>query len=133
MTFLGILAIIWSFIKKHWKAIVVGLAILILLSYVAGFSTCGKPRIDQESIQIINNANEEKRKEELEKKVNENLDVIKSADKNTELSNLEIEERQKEIDKKVEELDKKVEEAKRNGKDITQEQLECMLVPENCQ
>lgn len=122
------------FFKTYWKKILVGLGLIIVLTTVAiVYSHCKKqPTIDQETIQKINDKNEQKRLEALKKTVTDNLDVIKDTHDQTTLDNLEIDQKNKEIDKKVAELDKKVEEAKKQGHDVTQAELECLLVPANC-
>lgn len=131
----ALLLLVWNFIKKHWKGILLVSAFIVVLSYVAGFSTfCSSgPKVDLETVDKINSKNEKEAHKALEEAVNKNLDVIKSADESTTLSDLDIETRQKESDKKVAELEKKVEDVQKQGRNVTQEELECMLVPEHCQ
>lgn len=123
-----------TFIRTHFRAILIGLGItVVLVSVMLVYDRCkSKPKIDQESITKINNANEDRRKEELKKVIEANAGVIKSDTEDTALVNLEVEKKNAEIDKKVEEADQKVQEAKQRGQDVTSEQLECILVPANC-
>lgn len=128
MTFLLLL-------KKYWAQILTGIGILILLVVIAGvYQNCKpQPHLDLESVQKINVADEVARKEELKKKLEENANIIKSTRENTNLIDLSIEEKNKQIAEKVEEANKQIEVIKEQGRDVTSEELECILIPEHCQ
>lgn len=122
-------------LKKYWGQVLTGIAILFLLVSVAIFYDRCKshPKIDTDTVQKINSADQTERKEELKKTLEENAGVIDSTRENTKLTDLSNEEKEKEIQQKIEEADKKISEAKEQGRDVTQEELECILVPKNCQ
>lgn len=127
-------SVILLFIKGNWRkiAIAVGIIILFLIIFFTYQSCKPQPKIDIETVNAINTVNEQKRKEELTKTFNENADVIKANDGRTALTDLTVDERNKQIAEKVKEADKKIAESKANGENVTQEGLECLLIPENC-
>lgn len=119
-----------------WRLIIGGAILVVLLISGLWIRSCVNRRhakIDEAAIQKINRANEQQRKEELRKVVVENEDVVKTVDNRTELQNLDIVTKTREIDQKVTEADKGIVEAKKQGKDITGPELECLLIPANCQ
>lgn len=120
---------------KWARWFIIGLIFLIIFILGISLYSCFKkePKIDQESINKINTANEIQRKQELQKVIEENQDVIKAVDERNTITELNELERNRQIQIKVAEADKKIEEAKRGGKDVTQEELKCILIPENCQ
>lgn len=130
------LANVWGYIVAHWRWFLYGfLAIALLLLVVFAYRGCRgskKATIDLESVTKINNADRKERLEELEKTVIQNQDVIESASNRTALTDLDIETRRKEVQAKVDAADKKVMEAKEQGRGVTQEELQCILVPEDC-
>jgi len=121
------------FLKTHWRKIAIGVGItILLLGIFFTYQSCKpQPKIDIETVNTINNANEQKRIEELTKKINDNAEIIKSNDNRTALTELNIEERDKQIAEKVKEVDLKIQEVKKEGRDVTQEELECLLMG-NC-
>lgn len=116
-----------------WGIIVV-LAIVLILTVVFGLKSCFKktPKIDEQQIQKINQANEKERKAELEKIITENADVVKTVDNRSAVADVNVEARNEAIDAKIKAADKAIADAKSNGKDVTAAELECMLIPENC-
>jgi hypothetical protein len=69
----------------------------------------------------------------LQKVVDDNADVIKTVDNRTEIVNTDVYERQRASQERIAEADKQIEAAKAQGRDVTQEELECLLVPDHCQ
>lgn len=116
--------------KYYVKIALVIIGIIIALTLIFSIKSCltPEPKIDQETIQKINSANEKERKAELEKTIKENSDVIKTVDDRNTISDLDVQERQKEIDKKVREAELKVQQSKNQGKDVTQEELKKILM-----
>jgi hypothetical protein len=122
----------WAY--ANWR-IVLG---VFLLFFVFAFvhRQCNRPpkvKIDEAQIQKINSENRAERIKELTEVVESNADVIKTVDERTELVEVNIIERNAEVDMKVREADLKIQEAKKEGKDITGPELECILLPEKCQ
>lgn len=128
------LTIALLFLKTHWRKIAIGVGITILLLSIFFIyqSLKPQPKIDIETVNTINNANEQKRKEELTKQMNDNAEVIKSNDNRTALTELNIEERDRQIAEKVKEVDLKIQEVKQQGRDVTQGELECLLIKSHC-
>ena len=125
---------ILTILKTHWKKIAIGAGIFILLvSVFLVYDGCkAKPTIDLETVNKINNANEKEAKEELTKKVQESADVIVQAEETTRNVELTVDERNRLIQEKIAEAEKKVAEAKNQNRDVTQEELQCLLVPSDC-
>lgn len=88
--------------------------------------------IDQSEVAKINAADEKTRKAELQNQIEKNQDVIKTTDGRTEIQNINAVEKNREIDAKVAEADKAVQAAKAQGHDVTEDELACLLIPENC-
>lgn len=130
--------ILWPF-KWFWftatlklKLVIVGI-VLILISIIFVYQSCKKKvEIDLESVDKINSKNEQLAKEELRKVVEENLEVIRTNDNRTIATATNIEERDRQINAAVAEAEKKVSEAKRQKGNVTQEELQCILVPADC-
>jgi len=111
----------------------VGIAVLALGLWLRSCWTAHKLKVSQEQIQKINEANRAERIKELQKIVDDNADVIKTVDNRTALSETNVVERNRMIDDRVREADKAIEAAKQQGKDVSGEELDCLLIPEHCQ
>lgn len=124
-------------ISKVQKWVLLALMILIgiiVLAFGLWVRSCvRKPaKIDEKSIQKINTANERERKGELDKVLRDNTDVIRTNDNRTTLTEATIEQREQTIDAKLKVLDTAIVEAKQQGRDITADELTCLLIPEEC-
>jgi preprotein translocase subunit SecF len=116
--------------------IVVGLILILCVSIGLWAKSCWsahKLKVSNAQLEKINKANEKERKEELQKVVDDNADVIKTVDNRTEIVNTDVYERQRASQERIAEADKQIEAAKAQGRDVTQEELECLLVPDHCQ
>lgn len=120
--------------QDNWRlvaGIIMALAISLLI-YKACF--VHKPiQIEETSLEKIKSENKAERIKELTKVVEANADVIKTVDNRTELSEVNNIERNREVDARVKKADEALQAAKAQGKDVTAEQLECILLPEKCQ
>jgi uncharacterized protein (DUF58 family) len=105
------------------------------LVYVVTWFACGRSKVNvsQEQIDKINTANKQERQAELRAVVEENAEVVTAVNQNTTIAETHVAERNEAIDAKVKEADKKIEEVKKQGKDVTQEELQCLLMPTDCQ
>jgi hypothetical protein len=132
-----ILANIVGFLTIHWRtALLVAAAVLFVVFAVIAFKSCGGKRevkIDEAAIQKINSENERTRRAELEKIVLENQETISTVDERNRLSDVNRIEREAAIDEKVKVADRAIEDAKKQGKDISESELKCLLIPSNCQ
>jgi hypothetical protein len=129
---LFVLKRIWWFARDNWKIVVPAIVLLVLV--ILFYKTCGhkKASIDLETVNKINNANEQERKAELRKTIEENQTVVNTVDNRTTIAETSVSERDRQIEAKVKEADARIAEAKQQGRDVTQEELQCILVPEDC-
>ncbi len=123
--------------RKYWRlaAVVVG-AIIVLILLIVAFRSCGgkkEIKIDEAALQKVNSVNRIEREQELKEIITENLEVIKTIDNRTVLTDVVIEQRNREIAAKVKEADAKITEAKQQGKDVSSAELQCLLIPEDCE
>ncbi len=132
--FLFLIKKVWWFVFDNWRIVVpviVGIVLLILV--ITTFKSCGKKAsIDLESLNKINSANEATRKKELQSVIEKNQDVVSTVDNRSTIAETHVAEQTKAIDAKVKAVDQKIIEAKNQGHDVTAEEIECMLIPENC-
>lgn len=135
MTFLlSILTWIVNYVRKHWQVVAGIAAIVLVIVFGLVFRSCGKKAsIDQEAINKINSANEKERKAELQIQIEKNQDVINTVDNRSSIADVNVIERNAVIAEKVRVVDRKIAEAKQQGRDVTGPELECMLIPDNCQ
>jgi FtsZ-interacting cell division protein ZipA len=124
---------------KQWTwplkiATVIGVIIVIGL-IVGGLRSCGKKKdikIDHEAIQKVNSLNRAEVKKEVRELVEENADVIEATNDQTTLTEVNAVERDRVFEEKVREVDQKIQEAKAQDGDVSQEDLQCILVPSDC-
>ena len=113
---------------ENWR---IGAGVFLALFVVIFvYKACNKPpkvKIDESQISKINSENRAERIKELTEVVEANADVIKTVDERTELVEVAAEARNAEVDARVKKADEKIQEAKSNGKDVTAEELECLL------
>lgn len=125
-----------GWVQGHWRlvAIAAGIVLLILLAFLT-FRSCGKKevKIDHEAIQKVNSENKAEARKEVEKLVKENADVINAVNERTALSEVNAIESDRKLQEKIAEVNAKIELEKRVTGDVTGPELECILVPENCQ
>lgn len=130
-TILWFLKRVAFFVIDNWKVVVPAIVLIVAVIFV--YRACHKPaKINLEQIEKINNANEKERKAELQKVIEDNQDVVRTVDNRAAITEINNVEKNREIDAKVKEADKKIMEAKAQGKDVTQEELQCILVPSDC-
>lgn len=126
---------IFGWATLHWRwllYIVAGLGLLLLL--VFAFRSCGKSaKIDLETVDKINSKNAAEAKKEVREMVQDNLDVATTVDNRTTLAEANAVERDRLIEEKIKEVNQKVAEAKASNGNVTQEELQCILVPSDCQ
>jgi hypothetical protein len=124
---LFVLKRIWWFARDNWKIVVPAIVLLVLV--VLFYKACGhkKASIDLETVNKINNANEQERKAEVRKTIEENQTVVQTVANTTTIAETDVAERDKAIEAKVKEADAKIAEAKQQGRDVTSEELECIL------
>lgn len=124
----------WSQWTWPLKLTSIGIVALVILLIVLGLRGCGKstPKIDEASLQKINSANKKEREQELQKVIENNADVVKTVDNRSNIAETNVVERNRLIDEKVKAADQAIVAAKQQGRDVTSEELECILIPENC-
>lgn len=129
------LANLWGWIIAHWRLLLyIAAGVILVIGIALVFRACGKSsaKIDLETVDKINSKNEAEAKKEVREMVEDNLNVATTVDNRTTLAEANAVERDRLIEEKIKEVDKKIQEAKANGGNVTQEDLECILVPANC-
>lgn len=125
---------IFWFCIDNWRVLLPILGVLVAVILVN--RACSKPKgidiKDVEAIDKINRGNETERRKQLEKVIVENQEVISTVDERNTIAAESEAEKQAAIWAKINDADAKIAEAKRQGRDVTQDELECILVPENC-
>jgi hypothetical protein len=125
---------VFGWFVAHWRLLLTAVGVGVLLLTVAlVWNRCkARPKFDQVEINKINSQNKKERETELQKVIEDNSSVIKTVDERTEITNINVVERNREIDAKVKAADRAIQDAKSQGRDVTQEELECLLIPDNC-
>lgn len=121
-----------GWLQANWRIVLGVFLLLFVLIFV--LKACNRPakvKIDESQIQKINSENRAERIKELTEVVEANADVIKTVDERTELVDVAAEARNAEVDARVKKADEKIQEAKANGKDVTAEELENLLLGGN--
>lgn len=120
------------FIRDHWKGFAIGAGVLVLV--ILFYKACGhkKATIDLDTVNRINNANEKERKAELRKTIEDNATVVSTVDNRTTIAETNVAERDRLIEEKVKAANAEIQKAKQQGRDVTQDELQCILVPGDC-
>ena len=126
----------WGWVWAHKRLVLyiaAGLGLLLLLVFV--FRSCGgkSAKIDLETVDKINSKNEAEAKKAVRDAVVENANVVMTVDNRSTLAETNIVERDRLIEEKLKVVNQKVAEAKAGGGNVTGPELECILIPENCQ
>lgn len=123
----------WFTATFQTKAVIVGI-ILVLFGTVFVWRSCSSRRakIDLQNIEKVNSQNRQERQAELQKVIEQNADVVKTVDDRTTIADANVEQRNAQIYAKIKDADEKIEAAKQQGRDVTSDELECILVPEHC-
>lgn len=131
----GIFGLDISVVQKRvlLAAIVVGLVVIIASGFWLKSCFSRKPiTVDPERLNKINTKTATEIKKEVQRVVEDNADVITTNDERSTIAEVNVVERNREVDDKVAVATQKIIEAKNNGQDITQEKLQCILVPADC-
>lgn len=123
----------WNVFTLKAKLVSVGVVLLIIVIGVVTYKCSHRPaKIDLETVNKINNANEKERKAELQKVIEDNADVVRTVDNRSAVTEVNVVERNRAIDDKIKAVDAKIAEAKSQGRDVTQDELNCLLIPGDC-
>lgn len=131
---------LWNIWWNQWTwplklGTLAAIAILLLIVFFS-FKSCFKPKsakVDIETANKINTGNAAEVRQQVRDMVEENAEVATTVDNRTTIAETNVVERNRLIEEKVKAIDQKIAEAKSNGEDITQEKLQCLLVPSDCQ
>ena len=129
------LANIWGWTVAHWRLVAGVVAVLFLVIGISlVFRACNKrdAKIDHDTIDRINSKNEAEARKEVREMVEENMDVATTVDNRTTLAEANAVERDRLIEEKIAVVNQKVAEAKQQGRDVTAEELECLLTGNLC-
>jgi hypothetical protein len=131
---------LWNIWWNQWtlwpKIISVGIVAVLLIVLVGGLRSClSKSRtakVDLETVDKINSKNANEARSDINKMVEENLDVVRTADNRTTLVEANAVERDRLIAEKKAVVNREVEKARAIDGNVTQEELQCILVPSDC-
>jgi hypothetical protein len=131
---------LWNIWWNQWtlwpKLISVGIVAVLLIVLVGGLRSClSKSRtakVDLETVDKINSKNANEARSDINKMVEENLDVVRTADNRTTLVEANAVERDRLIAEKKAVVNREVEKARAIDGNVTQEELQCILVPSDC-
>ena len=125
-------------ISKVQKYVILGVMGLIVVVVIAGglwFKSCRENhrlKVYQKQVEKINKADEKERKAELQKVIDDNADVITTNDQRSTIAQANEDQKQAQIYSKIQEADQRIADAKAQGRDVSQDELECILVPAHC-
>lgn len=135
MTFTALSAI-WTFLRRHWRGCLIVIGVLLaVIAAATGFKWLTRPKpikIDEKGLQRLNSENVADAKKELRNVIEENADLVRTADERLTIAETNVIERNRLIEEKVAEASAAVEAAKRSGRDVTAAELECILKTEAC-
>lgn len=131
-------ALTWivNHVRKNVRVyLYIAAGLVLLLAIVFVFRSCGKKsaKVDLETANKINAGNKAEVRKEVREMVEENATVATTVDNRTTIAETNVVERDRLLDEKIKVVEQKIAEAKANGEDITQEKLQCLLVPSDCQ
>ena len=134
---LSILSWVVLKVRQNWRFVCVAAAICVFLIAIGLiYRSCTRPvpkaQVDLKTVEAINKQNREERLKALEKTIQENADVVETVDRRSTIAAEDEASRNAAIWAKIAEVNEKVEAARLQGRDVSQEELECMLVPEHC-
>jgi hypothetical protein len=102
---------------------------------IGGLRSCGRKKdikLDHETVQKVNSIDKAEVRKEIREMVEENLDVVEAVGSQTALTEVNAVERNRVIEEKITEADRKIQEVKAEKGNVTQEDLQCILVPSDC-
>jgi hypothetical protein len=131
---------LWNIWWNQWtlwpKIISVVIVVVVLLVLVGGLRSCfskGKTaKVDLEIVDKINSKNANEARADVNRMVEENIDVVRTVDNRTTLVEANAVERDRLIAEKKVVVNREVEKAKAIDGNVTQEELQCILVPSDC-
>lgn len=122
----------WNVFTLKAKLVTVAVIIGVVLVIWGGYKIFHhEPKIDLKTVDRINKANEVDRLKVLHETIEQNQQVIQTADNRTTIAETSVDERNKAIDAKVIEADKKIAQAQADHGNVSSEELECILTG-NC-
>lgn len=127
---------VWGWVWAHKRLVMYVLAaIALLLLIVFAYRGCKSKtaKVDLETVDKINSKNAAEAKKEVRDLVEENINVTTTVDNRTTLAEANAVERDRLIEEKIKVVNQQIAEAKNQGRDVTQEELQCLLVPSDCQ
>lgn len=114
---------------------VIGLAAAILLTVVISLRGCSSKsaKVDLDTVNKINNGNATEVRNQVREMVEDNAEVTTTVDNRTTIAETNVVERNRLLDEKVKAVEQKINQAHAEGRNVTQEELQCELVPSDCQ
>lgn len=120
------------FIADNWPYVLAAVVAFVLFVYlIVGLNSCGKntpPVFTPESLNKINSAEREQIDKVVREVITENTEAKHTVDNRTATSEAEAERLKQEVDEKARKAAEKVIEARNQGRDVTAEELECIVL-----
>jgi hypothetical protein len=127
----------WDVTKAQrlvWAAVILVALVAVAAVFNRACDWLGSARVTTpQEVQDINDANEAKRDQQLTATVERHADAVTTVDGRNTISDVNTVERNAAVDAKVEQIKAGIDRVHREkGRDITQEELECMLTGNDC-
>lgn len=121
---------------KWGKRIFLGLVVLVALIIGLIVVKCAggdSPKvINEETLQKVKNGDRSTIQKELQDRIDSNAETVRTVDNRTTIAEVNVVERNKAADAKVKQAADAVIAARQQGRDITAEELECLLTGNLC-
>jgi uncharacterized membrane protein len=126
-------------LQKAQRAVLVALiavgVVIFLVIFGLVYRSCSSKsaKVDLETVDKINDGNKAEVRKEVRELVEENAEVVTTVDNRTTIAETNVVERERVLDEKVRVVEQKIAEAKSIDGNVSQEDLQCALVPSDCQ
>ena len=108
---------------------------IIVIGFGLVFRACNNKKsakVDVQTVDKINSKNATEARKDVNAMVEDNINVAEVVGNRTALADANAVERDRLIEEKKKEVSQKIADAKAQGRDVTQEELQCILVPSDC-
>lgn len=133
--FLFFLKRVGYFVKDNWPYVLAFIGAVVLFVFVAvWFNSCGgntPPVFTPESLNKINAAESERIEKVVREEIEKNAEAKRAVGDRTANAESDAERNKQEVDEKARKAAEKVKEARNQGRDVTAEELECIVLG-NC-
>jgi hypothetical protein len=110
-----------------------GLVLFFVIAFTFKACKSKSAKVDLDTVNKINNGNAAEVHKQVREMVEENAEVTTTVDNRTTIADTNVIERDRLLNEKIRVVEQKISAAKANGGNVTQEELQCLLVPSDCQ